>query len=428
MPDPETSPVPATNDGASNTAIGSSDPSISINQPSRVVAQISGVSPTDAVRALRLGWMVAEVRGRLRPDAPTVGSKAPEQAGSSLLLAAADERTPAERQIEAAKILAAMAHDIHVDLPIKRLTNQSAEFPGEIQGASDALKYLVCGLITARNPRFKISETLQVPLPVQDDSTAQDWWDRFATFIWAWDQVIQDELAAGEFGTASAYQLGRGLAETYWALDPGRIPPAADPDSWGFLLGENRVHAYALLLQRLRPVIGTLTAVGIAASVTAWGKVALNPHGYKDPEIALSEQTLVWRDLLLTGRDPTTLVDSQVLAKAARRIRPLLKAFSWELALGVIAAVVLGLSAFHHSQLTGTVGAVLGVFGLTTSALAARTKAMLQTVGTRVREEIYEDVVVVAIQNLPKPLDGSGVNIKVLLNTASHPLGQRRRS
>ena len=56
--------------------------------------------------------------------------------------------------------------------------------------------------------------------------------------LYGFDAHIQDTLAARAFGTASAYQLGRAVAETYWALDP--TAPAADPTSWQFLLGPDR--------------------------------------------------------------------------------------------------------------------------------------------------------------------------------------------
>ena len=160
--------------------------------------------------------------------------------------------------------------------------------------------------------------------------------------------------------------------------------------------------AYAVLCKRLAPVIGRLTALGVEASVKAWADVAADPSSYLAPDKALAEQTIIWRDLLLTGRDPLTLVDFHVLEKASRRVGPLVRAFSAELIFGAVATVVLGLSVFYFSRLPGTLGTVLGAFGLTTSALAARTKAMVQTVGSKVHDAIYEDVVLGAVCRLPE--------------------------
>src|SRR5262252_8770822 len=73
--------------------------------------------PDDAGRvltAIRLGWSIAEVRGRNRPDAPP-GARArlPGPPGRALPLHV--EQTSVELRIEAQAVLAAMARELGVD-------------------------------------------------------------------------------------------------------------------------------------------------------------------------------------------------------------------------------------------------------------------------------------------------------------------------
>lgn len=55
-----------------------------------------------------------------------------------------------------------------------------------------------------------------------------------AELIWQFDAHVQDRLTAISETQAIGYLLGRGLAETYWALDPDQLHGSA---SWDFLLG-----------------------------------------------------------------------------------------------------------------------------------------------------------------------------------------------
>lgn len=45
-------------------------------------------------------------------------------------------------------------------------------------------------------------------------------WSALTEPFYRWDAHTHDDLAALSFGAASACQLGRGLAELYWALNP----------------------------------------------------------------------------------------------------------------------------------------------------------------------------------------------------------------
>src|SRR5205823_4373259 len=73
--------------------------------------------PEDAgtvLTAVKLGWLLAEVRGRNRPDAPP-GAKAglPGPPGHALPLRT--EETPAEQRIQAQAVLAVLARNLGVD-------------------------------------------------------------------------------------------------------------------------------------------------------------------------------------------------------------------------------------------------------------------------------------------------------------------------
>ena len=72
--------------------------------------------PGDAatvVTALRLGWCMAEVRGRNRPDAPPGSGMEPPRTGHALPLQI--ERTPAELRIEAQSLLIVLTTKLGVD-------------------------------------------------------------------------------------------------------------------------------------------------------------------------------------------------------------------------------------------------------------------------------------------------------------------------
>ena len=360
------------------------------------------VSEGDANNALRLGWAMAEVLGRFRPDAPAAGTEVVRSDPWILPLDAADERSATEQQVEATKVLMTVAGRAGADLPIDQLTGQDPRYyPGiDSPVASRALAYLVSRLIFARDPKNDLHATLNAPRLLDDESKDPgEWWEKLERFLWMWDAGIQDSLASGAFGTASAYQLGRGLAEAYWALNKNDDP--GSPRSWSFLLGRNRATALSVLCRRLAPSIGTVAATAIAASVEAWQTVAESPASYFDPFSKLGEQLIVWRDLLLTQRDPVSLVDKKALERASARVTPLIKAFKWELLLGVAASVALGLSAYYLPHVGGSVGAVLSAFGITAAAVGSRAKAVIQSVTARVRNSMSQELVTGAVIKIP---------------------------
>jgi hypothetical protein len=362
----------------------------------------STVTPDDSAAALRLGWSLAEVRGRMDPEADQ--TLVPNPAPPVMLLDVADERSAIERQIEAVKTLAALSEGCNSDLALTMLTTSDKWAAGDeaVTGltATDLLRYLASRLIWSRTSK-DVSGNLGALSPIDVNATEpspEKWWERLEWFLWAWDQAIQDQFATQNYGTASSYELGRGLAETYWALWPSKGDRAS---SWGFLLGEERIHALRVSCKRLAPVIGTLTAGAVEASLRGWGQVAADPGAYVDPEKELHRQTIVWRDLLVTGRDPLTMVDSHALAKVARQPWPLLRAFWSEILGAFLGALLIGLAAVYLSKFAAAFFSALGAVGITASAGIGWAKSSVQKVTDRVRAAVNLDVVVQAVQRLP---------------------------
>jgi hypothetical protein len=362
----------------------------------------STVTPDDSAAALRLGWILAEVRGRMDPAADQ--TMEPSPAPPIMLLDAANERSAVERQVEAVKILASLSQGGTTDMAPEQLTFRTHWAEGDKAvtelTASNMLRYLVSRLIWSRTGK-DLSGTLGALSPIDAAATERSsgtWWDRLAWFLWAWDEAIQDQFAAQTFGTASSYQLGRGLAETYWSL----LPSKGGASDWGFLLGKNRVDALCENARRLAPVIGKLTANAVVASVRSWGEVAADPGAYVDPKKELQRQTVIWRDLLVTGRDPLTMVGSHELARLARRPWPLVRAFAGEIALFFLGALAIGLAIAYLSKFAAAFFTSLGAVGIIASTAIGYAKSTVQNVTDRVRAVVNSDAVVDAVRRLPE--------------------------
>lgn len=133
-------------------------------------------------------------------------------------------------------------------------------------------------------------------------------WESLANLLWKFDAHIQDELTAQSVTEAGAYQLGRGLAEVYWALDPRKVDGST---GWECLLGNDRCNELSRLVGRLETYLPEYTASAVAGSIEVWRKVAPNPAwrgtiGQASKELYL--QIRRWYELVIVGQDPTTLV------------------------------------------------------------------------------------------------------------------------
>jgi hypothetical protein len=359
------------------------------------------VSPDDAAQALRMGWIVAELRGRLDPKCRYKSLVGHTHPPPTLLLEAANERNAVEGQIEATKILSTLGGLDLTKIDIKTLSSRDEWGPVTTGGATvqtpDMLRFLVCRLIYSRDPKqyAKLDATLTTKPIATGESTDQDeWWSKVQWFLWAWDEALQDQLAAGNFGTASSYELGRGLSECYWAAMNVTSSEQLQ-HRWSFYLGEGRVQTLRELSLRLAPVFNPYTAPAVIASVASWGEVVQSETITVDIDhLGIMEgQARIWRDLLVTGRDPRTLVKPSTLEAVARDPRPIIKAFRWELLTAAVLAVVLAVSLTYYSSQSRAVLAALATVGISASAIVSWIKSRAQSVAVRVGSAVDQSVV-----------------------------------
>jgi hypothetical protein len=154
------------------------------------------------VTALRLGWTLAEVRGRNRLYPPPIDTSSFPRGDHALPLRY--ERSAPEQNIEAQVVVSYLAKRLEVDNPLGQPTSYPTALAQTLQALADA------------RPK--------------GGKDADDAWDNLAELIYHWDADIQDRLSAVSDSQNMGYQLGRGLSESYWALD------GATASSWKVLL------------------------------------------------------------------------------------------------------------------------------------------------------------------------------------------------
>jgi hypothetical protein len=331
------------------------------------------VAPPDAddvLLGLRLGWAVAEVRGGLHDGSTAPAPRRPDRA-----LPLSDERGWAEQTIETEEVLCHLAQTLKVDFNMDG---------GQSETASERLRRLSKELASARAHG--------------DERRTEVTWGNAAEFFYLWDAKIQDELAAGSFAVASAYQLGRGLAEIYWMLDPAATEET-DPRSVRVLLGSVRQQAFARLLPRLSAYFPESGSTAVAASVLAWARAAEDGLFQEDATVveALHEQLRVWHDLLLVGQAPEARVGTKDLLSRARRIGPVLRAFIPEVSIGLLSLAAAGVAAalFALGKGNAALAPVLSVvsfFGVTGAGALAKAKGEAHTLFDRLRLAMNADL------------------------------------
>ena len=342
-------------------------PSVPEHERGQVGAAAEQVTRT----MLRLGWTLAEVRGRLWPDGPRpVSSPLPPW--------------PADA------------------LPLRSQ-----------RSAQDAQAASVAALATlARQAALETAPDLEIG--VRDwatESSEGERWAATASSIREWDRSVQDELARRDDHHANAYLLGRGLAECYWGHGA--------PSTWThegadtavsplFLLGEDRRRELTRMLGRLDPEArDPLTAAALSGSLEAWGAVVADPTWVRSNELptALYEQVRRWYQLLVFDQDPSTLIRPYARLARRRDLGRLLRAFWPQLllvlvALGLVAAFlgVVGDSApGWASSLLATGG--LGAFVV--AGVLARGQSAAQRLVTRLRQDAYTDLIAIDVSVVP---------------------------
>ena len=222
--------------------------------------QFRTMAPADSDKvqaALRLGWLFAEVRGRAKPGGPTFAGT-PAFARGNWVLPLGSERSAPEREVERQQALQVEASTLEVDEPVPGPLLQSLAL--DVPAAAAPVPAAAAGPVPEPTYSDVMRQvgTLLSSQKKDDDPDTNTTWLKFAKLLYKWDAHIQDTLLSASDAQANAYELGRGLAETYWALEPGAVQTITvdgvalpNPVSWSFLLGEERRAIMSRLLGRL---------------------------------------------------------------------------------------------------------------------------------------------------------------------------------
>ena len=434
----------------------------------------------DVLSALRLGWSVAEMRGRNRPDGPpgeVVGM--PDHVDDPLPLRI--ERGKTELRIEIQSVVAELAQQLTVDdapdgtsysaalgektkllahMRAHQAANalrQALDLRGQ-QQPEQALQALTNGLaaqqavVARRQQALAAAQFARAPeTAVRNEqaccageeaglaalehvidtfaegqpsaiahcldefaAAARQPWADLAELMWQFDAHVQDRLAALSESQAIGYQLGRGLADTYWALNPGQEHGSA---SWSFLLGERRCGELSRLTGRLAVYMGEYTAPAIAGSLEVWKAVVSTPSWLGDAQRsgqALYSQIRRWYELIVLGQDPTTLIGP---AAVMRNYRTLARAFQlfWPqllatvFGLGALITLLFLVNVDGATAWEKTLSGVLAAVGLSLAGLTGTLKNSAQALTKRLRQDAYTDLVALAVQTAPTPPDKSAL-------------------
>jgi hypothetical protein len=245
-------------------------------------------------------------------------------------------------------------------------------------------------------------------------AAARQPWADLAELMWQFDAHVQDRLAALSESQAIGYQLGRGLADTYWALNPGQEHGSA---SWSFLLGERRCGELSRLTGRLAAYMGEYTAPAIAGSLGVWKAVVSTPGWLGDAQQtgqALYSQIRRWYELIVLGQDPTTMIGP---AAVMRNYRTLARAFQlfWPqllatvFGLGALITLLFLVNVGGAAAWEKTLSGVLAAVGLSLAGLTGTLKNSAQALTKRLRQDAYTDLVALAVQTAPTPPDKSAL-------------------
>lgn len=240
-------------------------------------------------------------------------------------------------------------------------------------------------------------------------------WNEAGEVLFRWDAALQDTLSAGGIGLSRGYALGRALADVYWGLVPAVPAVAAPPQpntSWEFLLGAERVELIDTSLRTIEPMYYPTTAPAISATVHAWavlverGKICDVCGPTDEPMTKLGAQLHWWHELLVTGVDPETLLkpyagqpSHEISWKALRRFAP-------EALIGLggflsLFGLALATTLLHGTGWVKVILGALGVIGLSIGAVQAALKNAAQSLFGRMRMDLYADLVITAITELP---------------------------
>ena len=349
--------------------------------------------------AIRLGWFVAELRGRhwWQGQQPPV-TELPVDPPYALPLR--PERTPAEARETARDVVVALAHRFHIVCAFGEEPAEGATYPDRLAA--------LAALMEADSARL-----LRRPPPGTPDgdlAAREAAWADLAALLHEWDSSIQNSLTARWDMLANAYLLGRGLAECYWALgvEDEQPPGPTSATAWHFLLGSDRRGELNRLVGRVGPHVNSLTPAAVSGSIQAWGRVAADEAWRRADadRTRLYEQCRRWYELLILNKDPTTYVKPYAILRGWRTSMHAFRAFWPQMLLGflsaaAVAAVVFFLATHGGSAIFTTLLGLVGAAGLTVATVAAKAKIAGQLLLARLRQDAYSDLVAIAVSNVP---------------------------
>jgi hypothetical protein len=235
-------------------------------------------------------------------------------------------------------------------------------------------------------------------------------WGDLTEILWKCDAKIQDGLTAKSETQACGYQLGRGLAECYWALEP--TSEGRHADSWEFLLGRSRTYELGRLTGRLTAYMQPYTAAAVAASLAIWAVVAKDPswRGRANDEKTdkLYLQSRRWYELIILSQDPTTLCSPRQLVTNFRALGRAARFFWPQLILSILGlGGVVGLILLLNIHGSGygpakTATALLAAAGLSSAGLTGSLKNSAQALLKRLHQDAYTDLIIRSTAKYPK--------------------------
>ena len=342
----------------------------------------SGATAEDrdmVLAAARLGWTLAEVRGRVRDVASGVADPPGRPKG---VLPLGQERSQKEQLIEYFNVIASLAEKLDVDVPAKSLSHAPANI-----GADRASQWL-------KDAAWATAVASNAPGAASRAADAKD----LATVYYSWDARIQDEFAS-QPSLSAAYQLGRAVGETRWSFDLAKSNPS-DLPAGAFLLGPERGRRVDRLIERLAAHYDPVTRNALEHSLRAW-RIADTTKADPPNEqwrMALAAQATIWHDLILGQRDGASLVSPRDLIEHPFSLIAIVRRLWPEFTLIVVGIVLLIVAAYWlttpgATEQVAAIAGVLGITGVTAGSLAARARTQANDLFGALRRDIYRDLV-----------------------------------
>ena len=337
---------------------------------------------------IRLGWIFAELRGRHRQRLVGIPHDAPKPRlrRTEYTPPLNYERSVGELDHQTLRVALHLADTLQLNPPVEKIPYHPATAVGT---AADTLSALCSASASA-----------------QTDEEKKSAWNDLANFLYGWDTYLQDEIVGAASLDSAAYQIGRGLSEAYWALDPDALPD--DVRHWGSLLGTTRRAAFRRFLFQVAPSYDSLVISGIVSSLEAWGRVVDNKKAKLSATATaeLRTQMDVWRVLLIDHIDPRSLIDSNTALRKAAGIMRLLRIFWPELTAAVVIIVltILAVSLLPASTSLGArtaIVAVAGFLGITGATIFATVKAIANASIAKLRSALDAEMIRDAVTVIP---------------------------